>query len=67
MSVTIRKYRRGGWEADIRLSLPDGTPWRERKKAPVSSRSGAERWAKAREEYIIRYGPPKPHKEVPTV
>jgi hypothetical protein len=24
MSVTLRPYRRGGWEADIRLVLPDG-------------------------------------------
>jgi hypothetical protein len=24
MSVTIRAYRRGGWEADVRLRLPDG-------------------------------------------
>ena len=25
MSVTIRPYRRGGWEADIRVVAPDGS------------------------------------------
>ena len=25
MSVTIRPYRRGGWEVDIRVVTPDGT------------------------------------------
>ena len=34
MSVTIRPYINGGWEADIRVVLPDGTVIRERKKAP---------------------------------
>ena len=24
--VTLRTYRRGGWEVDIRLRLPDGFP-----------------------------------------
>ena len=33
MSVTIRPYINGGWEADIRVALPDGTVIRERKKA----------------------------------
>ncbi len=32
MSVTIRPYRRGGWEVDIRVVTPDGTrDSRERK------------------------------------
>jgi len=25
MSVTIRRYRRGGWEVDIRVVAPDDT------------------------------------------
>jgi len=42
MSVTIRPYRRGGWEVDIRVVTPDGTrEFRVRKRAPVSSRSAA--------------------------
>ena len=40
MSVTIRPYRRGGWEVDIRVVSPDGTRHeRERKHAPMSSRA----------------------------
>ena len=40
MSVTIRPYRKGGWEVDIRVVSPDGTRRvRERKHAPISSRT----------------------------
>ena len=46
MSVTIRPYRGGGWEVDIRVVSPDGTRHkRERKHAPISSRSAVGRWA----------------------
>ena len=34
MSVTIRKYKRGGWEVDIRVTLPDDTEHRQRRRAP---------------------------------
>src|SRR5215831_12190332 len=54
MSVTIRPYRRGGWELDIRVVAPDGTrELRERKRAPVSSRSAAARWAEGRERVLF--------------
>ena len=54
MSVTIRPYRRGGWEVDIRVVTPDGTrQLRERKRAPVSSRSAAVRWAEGRERVLF--------------
>src|SRR5215210_2572147 len=50
MSVTIRPYRGGGWEVDIRVVSPDGTRHkRERKHAPISSRTAVGRWAAARE------------------
>src|SRR6185503_17075333 len=65
MSVTIRPYVNGGWEVDIRVLLPDGTLIRERKKAPASSKSGAQRWADARERVLLIHGKPKPiEKEV---
>jgi integrase len=70
MSVTIRPYRRGGWEADIRLRLPNGRRYRERGKAPGTSRSAAQRWAEDRERHLLLHGPqPKPQsaKEVPTL
>ena len=73
MSVTIRPYRRGGWEVDIRVVTPDGTrQLRERKRAPVSSRSAAARWAEGRERVLFErlMNPPQdnaPPKEVPTL
>jgi Phage integrase, N-terminal SAM-like domain len=72
MSVTIRPYRRGGWEADIRVVAPDGSrEMRERKRAPVSSRSAAVRWAEGRERMVFeRLMQPQYHtspKEVPTL
>ena len=69
MSVKIRPYR-DSWEIDIRIRLPDGTLIRERRKAPVTSRSAAVRWAEARERVLLREGPPKVipnEREVPTL
>jgi integrase len=67
MSVRIRPYRRGGWEADIRVVLPNGAEYRERRRVSVSSKSAAGRWAEARERELLVNGPPKPKKEVPTL
>ena len=70
MSVKIRPYRRGGWEVDVRVVLPDGTPHRERKRAPVSSKTAATRWGQARERQLLIQRPPEPtapRKEVPTL
>ena len=44
MSVRVRPYRRGGWEVDERIVTPDGTRKRDRRRAPVSSKSAALRW-----------------------
>lgn len=73
MSVTIRPYRRGGWEVDIRVVTPDGArQLRERKLAPMSARSAAVRWAAGRERVLFeRLMNPlqetAPPKEVPTL
>src|SRR5688572_24844986 len=72
MSITIRPYRRGGWEVDIRVVAPDGSrEIRERKRAPTSARSAAMRWAESRERVLFeRLMDPTPHKqreEVPTL
>ncbi len=54
MSVTIRPYRKGGWEVDIRVVSPDGARQiRERKRAPMSSRSAAVRWDQGRERVLF--------------
>src|SRR4029453_7702481 len=66
MSVTLRPYRRGGWEVDITIRLPDGTQYRERKRAARFSKSAAHRWAQDRERYLLQHGPPTATKEVPT-
>lgn len=67
MSVSVRLYRNGGWEVDIRFLLPDGTRRRERFKAPVSSKSGALRWGQDRERHLLQYGPEPERKEAPTL
>jgi integrase len=67
MSVKIRPYRNGGWEVDIVVTLPDGTRRRERRKAPVSTRSGALRWGRARERELLLHGPARSQSEVPTL
>ena len=74
MSITIRPYRRGGWEVDIRVITPDGArQLRERKRAPVSSRTAAVRWAEGLERVLFeRLMSPAPQekappKEVPTL
>ena len=70
MSVTIREYQgqKDVWEVDIRVLLPSGETIRERKKAPVSGKSAAQRWAEGRERELVKHGKPKPIKneEVPT-
>jgi integrase len=67
MSVTVRPYRRGGWEVDITVRLPSGSRWRERSKAPGSSKSAAIRWGEDRERHVRQHGVPMPKKEVPTL
>src|SRR6476661_2571831 len=64
MSVTLRPYVDGGWEADIRVCLPDGSLIRERRKAPTASKSAAQRWAEARERVLLIKGKPARVKEV---
>jgi hypothetical protein len=67
MSVTLRPYRGGGWEVDITIRLPDGSQYRERKRASRFSKSAAHRWAEDRERYLLQHGPPRAKKEVPTL
>jgi len=67
MSVKVRRFRTGGWEVDITFRLPNGSIHRERKKAPVTSRSGAQRWGEDRERHLLQHGVAEPRKEVLTV
>jgi hypothetical protein len=64
MSVKVRPYLDGGCEVDVVVLLPNGQRHRERRKAPASSPSAAQRWGEARERELVRHGfPPKPGKE----
>src|SRR4051812_12952122 len=65
--VTVRKYKRGGWEVDVQLRLPDGSRFRERCKSPVTSKSAAQRWGQDRERHLLQHGPPHLKKEVPVL
>lgn len=56
-----------GLEADISITYPDGSQFRERKKVPVSGRASALRWARDREAFLLREGRPQPRKDVPTL
>ena len=67
MSVTVRKYRRGGWEVDIRVPLANGGEHRERRRLTVTAKSAAKRWGEDRERVLIVEGPPRKQKEVPTL
>ena len=73
MTVKLRERVRAGavagWTADIRVRLPSGEKYRERVRAPVSSKSAAMRWALDREMYLIRNGPnaKEEEKAVPTL
>jgi integrase len=57
MTVTIRPARHGkGWDYDINIHWPEGGRDRERAKAPVPSKSGALKWALARESAHLAAG-----------
>ncbi|HEY2434633.1 MAG TPA: tyrosine-type recombinase/integrase [Vicinamibacterales bacterium] len=52
---------------DIVFRLPNGTRHRERSKAPVGSKSAAQRWGDDRERYLLIHGLAKKEQEVPTL
>ncbi len=60
MTVRVRPWKRksgkavpGEWEVDIFGFLPGRKPYRERTKAPVTSKTGAKQWGLAREHEIL--------------
>src|SRR5262249_329471 len=63
--------RTTGWEVDLRLVLTDDCEHRERRKAPVSTKTAAQRWGEERERewyYALTHPQPQtPPKEVPTL
>ena len=67
MSVTVRKYKRGGWHVDVIVRLPSAERLRERPLLKVISKTAAREWGEARELYLLQHGPKQRHKEVPTL
>ena len=65
MSVTVRPWRRRGWDVDIQWRAPDGKRRRERRVLKVTSRSAAQRWGEARERELLIYGSGKKPKGYP--
>jgi hypothetical protein len=49
---------------DIRVTLPDGSVLRERRKAPTASKCAAQRWAESRERVLLVNSKPDRAKEV---
>jgi hypothetical protein len=56
---------------DIRVVLPDDTEHRDRRRAPVSSMSAAQRWSEDRKRHwyhqLTHAEPKRGRKEVPTL
>ena len=55
MTVKVRPYKRGGREVDIMLTIPGQPKIRDRKKAPVTTKSAAKRWGEERERQLIQH------------
>ena len=54
--VRIKPWKKGGgggWEIDIRLPLPNGEYYRERRKSSVSGKENSRRWGAAREARVL--------------
>ena len=59
MTVKVRPFLRKGlerWEVDIRFNWPEGPIYRERKVAPGTSRSAAQKWGETRERELLAMG-----------
>lgn len=65
--VVVRPYKRGGYQVDVRLVLPNGIPYRERKAFRTASKSAVYRWGQDRERHLLVNGLPKAAKEVATL
>jgi integrase len=59
-----------GWEYDIRVVLPNGEPFVERRKSPLGGKEATRRYAQERLNHVIQESvsppAPAPKKEVPT-
>lgn len=58
MKVTVRPYRRGGWEFDISIEWPSGEKLRERRLSPLSGQEATRKYAEKRARHLYDEGPP---------
>src|SRR5207253_166527 len=63
----VRAYRGGGWAVRLRVRVLHCTVYRERRKAPCSSKAGAKRWGEERANFLVRQGCKPERKEIPTL
>lgn len=62
--------RTDGWEYHIKLVLPNGESFEERRKSPLGGKAGTQRYAEERAAHVVRASVAPPvvaKKEVPTV
>ena len=63
----VNDARELAYRDGTRFTWPDGLEFRERKKAPVSTKNQAQRWGRTREQFLLERGPKRDRKEVPTL
>lgn len=56
MAVTVRPWRRGGFQVDIRFRWPDRSVCRDRRVLDVKTEPAARRWGEARESELRAAG-----------
>jgi integrase len=71
VTVQVRPFkgRKGQWEVDVRVRMPDGRAVRRRVKSPLSGRHAAEAWGHALEGRLFAElrAPAPPPRRAPTI
>lgn len=68
MTVAVRWHKNGWWQYDITGEYPDGAPYRERRRSPVSTEGATRKWAEQREKHLQRaWSPIPPPPKAPTL
>lgn len=53
MNVKVRQYKRGGWEVDVRVTLPNGEEHRERVRSTAKTEAASRRWGEDRAGWLL--------------
>ncbi len=65
MSVTVKPWRRGGFQVTIRFRWPDRTVFRDRRVVDTPTAAQAKKWGEQREREVLAAGQPKPEDAKP--